>query len=1021
MVFVAVVLALPATLVAGEQSVLEYGFDRPELTPVKIEGVEYQRIVMPDCSNGGEVGAPSLPAWGARVLILYGMDATNIEVRGEKVSLGSGYLIEPVAPPMPLQGEAGSSAAPTPNPAIYAAAVPVPATVFEEVGTFGFRGYQILILKLNPVEYVPATGELSYYPNLTVVVECKSTGRSSPLFRGLASDAQEIATRVDNPAAVSTYPAPRGEGGYDLLIITTPTFASTFQPLKDYHDSHGLLTQIHTTADIGSTDPDDLRAYITSCYTSDGISYVIIGGDDDIIPAKDLYVEAGWGGYIETAMPGDIYFGCLDGTWNYDGDSYWGEPTDGPGGGDVDLVAEVYVGRACGSDITEIGRFVDKTLWYLNGGHKQPDKVLLVGEYLGFGGDSEYGANTLEELIDGCGNHGYTTVGIPSSEYTVDELFERDMSWSQSDLVARIDAGVHFLNHLGHGNVGYAMKLYNSDILNDLTNANLCFVYSQTCLAGHFDNADCWAETMNVKTDRGAFAVIMNARYGWGEYNTTDGVSQRFNREFWDAVFGEDRPELGRANHDSKEDNIYRINEACMRWSAYALNLFGDPSVSLLGTPMSMRVTPLTDFASEGLGGGPFAPASVDYTVENQEETGIDYGVSASASWLTIANGSGYLDAGASAVVTVSINSNADPLPDGSYVDTVQFTNVTNHIGDTTRAVTLKVGGDIVDDVAGGEILVEGTVTGAYMDTWVDDGVYEVITERDSGGKPSNRYSYLEHKWTFHVTGGTAVTFSLNAYHDESTDGDDFSFAYSTNDVDYVELLTLMDTSADGGFQSAPLPPATHGTVYIRVVDTDRTPGNRVMDSVYIDHMFIRSETMPGDPPLPPSGLAATAMSNSQIDLTWTDNSDDEYGFEVERWSDGSPWEWVDTVGADVTTYPDTGLTPDTTYYYRVRAFNGSGASSYSDEASATTLESPGIVLEGVGFILGGKSVVDLTWSGAVSADVELWRNGVLIDTTTNDGLYRDNLGRDTTGSFTYWVCEPGGSECSNMLTIVFE
>jgi hypothetical protein len=72
----------------------------------------------------------------------------------------------------------------------------------------------------------------------------------------------------------------------------------------------------------------------------------------------------------------------------------------------------------------------------------------------------------------------------------------------------------------------------------------------------------------------------MNARYGWFWSYSTDGDSQRFQREFWDAVFGENIPEIGKANHDSKEDNLYIIGRSCIRWCYYQLNLFGDPSLS---------------------------------------------------------------------------------------------------------------------------------------------------------------------------------------------------------------------------------------------------------------------------------------------------------------------------------------------------------------------------------------------------------------------------------------------------------
>ena len=580
-----------AALATDHQLTLDYSFERPEVTEVTIDGQVYHRLSMPNCPNGGNIGQPALPARGAHVLLPFGSEVVGIEiVPGERVSLGSGHLIEPVGPQFKLSEGPDAIVPPTPDPAIYASDRPFPAASFERVGTHVFRGYQILILKLQPVQYVPAAGELYYYPNLTVIVDTVDSGKPAPLFRGLPGDERETRARVDNPQIVESYAAAGmgGERSYDLLILTTPELVGAFEPLMNYHNANGIATEIHTSTDVGSTNPDEVRDYIQARYTLDGIDYVIIGGDDDVFPAKDLYVDFGDGSNPINNMPGDIYFTCLDGTWNYDGDSRWGEPTDGEGGGDVDLFAEVYIGRAAVGNATEATRFVNKTIWYLGGSHLLPEKVLLVGEHLGFGGPSEYAGDTLEELIDGSDAHGYTTVGIPSDVYEIDELFERDWpghSWPQSELVGRINSGLHILNHLGHGADNYAMKLYNNDIMNLLTNDELCFVYSQTCSAGHFDGTDCWAEYMNIKTDYGAFAVIMNARYGFGAWSSTDGASQRYNRELWDAVYSaeEGKPQLGRANADSKEDNVYRINEDYMRWCCYEITLFGDPTATVMG------------------------------------------------------------------------------------------------------------------------------------------------------------------------------------------------------------------------------------------------------------------------------------------------------------------------------------------------------------------------------------------------------------------------------------------------------
>ncbi|MBI3926651.1 MAG: fibronectin type III domain-containing protein [Armatimonadetes bacterium] len=129
-----------------------------------------------------------------------------------------------------------------------------------------------------------------------------------------------------------------------------------------------------------------------------------------------------------------------------------------------------------------------------------------------------------------------------------------------------------------------------------------------------------------------------------------------------------------------------------------------------------------------------------------------------------------------------------------------------------------------------------------------------------------------------------------------------------------------------------------------------------------------------------PSGVSATALSTSQIKLTWNDNSSAETGFQVFRKLRASgSYKKIKTLGAGVTSFADSNLYPGTQYFYRLRACNASGVSAYSNEAGATTQGSPPPPLAAPSnlqaYVLSSTSI-QLTWNDNSSQEsgFQVWR-----------------------------------------------
>jgi fibronectin type 3 domain-containing protein len=140
--------------------------------------------------------------------------------------------------------------------------------------------------------------------------------------------------------------------------------------------------------------------------------------------------------------------------------------------------------------------------------------------------------------------------------------------------------------------------------------------------------------------------------------------------------------------------------------------------------------------------------------------------------------------------------------------------------------------------------------------------------------------------------------------------------------------------------------------------------------------------TLEGPPPAP-TNLTATAVSSSQIDLSWTDNSTSETGYKIERSTDGGmSFTEIAQVAANTTSFSNTNLTPETTYHYRVRGTNANGDGPYSNVAFATTPPDPPVAPGNLTAQAVSNSRIDLAWT-----DTSAVENGFKIERSTDGGM----------------------------------
>lgn len=626
MVFSSFSMVFATDTMQEDQLVFSFSFENPSMNKENNE----LSVSLEDLPITNNVGKPRLPLKPLKILLPYGTTVDSITVTSK-----STVLLEP-----DCDIEYGSRLIPvvtSKNEYTDEFSSSLSSDGSNQLWSGGslqyFRGFPIVTIVLRPVTYDQLQRLLWFSPTLELTIQL-TTDEPYLAFRGTSKDIEIVSKKIDNPEALESYDPylQTIEESVDYLIITGEDFATaevenSFSDLIQHRIDQGYSSVIATVEEIttnplfyvngswGDNNDDNpyyttgilsnlsrfndtcaqIRNYIRYMHYTHGVSFVLLAGDADtefasnnIVPVRGLFANESGLPLIGTSeifaeeeadIPSDVYYACLDGTFNDDMDEHFGESFDRNkrrGVEEADLEAEVYVGRAPVDSITEMQNFVSKTISYEE--RTTADyysQILFLGEELGFPGVSNWGGNYKDQVLP-----------YVSESCYVRTLYDRELTyhWSKEDLMEILEEDTpHLVNHDGHGYYGYDLRMVNNDVDN-LENELPFFVYSHGCMAGGFDNPDgydCIAEHFTVETPYAAFAVIMNSRYGLGSENTVDSPSNALDISFYKALFHEEIHELGAASIFSKEDNSWQIDVNGIRWVYYETNLLGDPLLTL--------------------------------------------------------------------------------------------------------------------------------------------------------------------------------------------------------------------------------------------------------------------------------------------------------------------------------------------------------------------------------------------------------------------------------------------------------
>jgi|GEM_PF-1810194 Fibronectin type 3 domain-containing protein len=1038
------VLTIPAFTVAApidqdssnqtNHIIMTYNFSDPIMG--EKDSLGYRNVTVKDLATIADPGNPVLPFKPVKLLIPKGKRIEKINVTlGQQKTLDN-VKVKAAASINPTEANYSYS---QPNMPIYQSDSPYPSSNYSKPMVQWKSGYQLQFFNLYPVHFIPSQQKITYTDSMKVDISLSDSGSQSSAAHvsALAQDKQIVAHLADNPEALDSYDSeestpsrvksqntdsqtPLLNGKTDYVIITAKDFVNNFTPLMNWKLSKGLSAAIVTVEDIyskysGSDHQEQIRNFIKDAYAVNQTKYVLLGGDADgsnvggesgnnIVPVRKLWAYSSY----PSPIPSDLYYACLDGDFDSNKNGIYGEPSD-----NVDLLAEVNVGRAPVDSAEEVNNFVNKTILYEKSTKEQT--AWMLGEKLSE--DDPYCSvemaakeqntlspdqiiNTLRELRDKNIKPEYVNFYYENNPY-----FKQALTNSPQLLASFIKLLVKFTPEfsayltgksdgtvLSKDDVSSILE-FSQDLMAEIKKQNIPAENSEA-ITSQLTQLQTYTNTLAEKSVHDALAnspyislSAGNALSGetWGgDYK--DEIKNGSTTEFTTTGFPTsykvstlyDRDYAGNAWPKSEViDNVLNPGPNLINHMGHANNTY---LLKMENADVdTLKNTSPFFLYSQGCYAGAFDNCNPDETYNNQDSIGEHFVCSTNGAFAAIVNSrygwytkndtrapSQYFDRQFwDAVFGQNIHSLGQAL---SYSKEMNISYLTNsNYADNMRYCYYEI--NLLGDP---ETKLTETEQGKTQ---------PVIISSDPG--PDSTKVVLD----------KTITVKFNK---DVITGDDFS---KISLLDSGNLPVNSDITLSGNTLTIkPAADLAENTVY-----TVNIPNGAVKDSDgnQLDQPYSFSFTTGTSGPAGPKGLALRVVSSSEIDLSWNKlQGAKSYNVYQAASEDGT---FTQVGSSKTTSFKNTKLQPATSYWYKVKAVTTAGETKFSETKTAATLP---MAPSGLKAASESSTAITLSWNKIEGAAYNVYRSTskkgryTKVAGALNDSAYNDT---NLTPGTTYW------------------